>query len=106
MRQDASTGKIIDNQTAGHPSDELAPGTMHLKVYSPYQTYFDDISSSLSATNATGPFDILAGHHNFMSLLSAGEVVIRRPNDTDLKLKIARGVMHVKANQAIVFLDV
>ncbi|MGH7237430.1 MAG: hypothetical protein ACREGF_02750 [Candidatus Saccharimonadales bacterium] len=99
--QTTGSGKVI-NQTG----DANPPDTMHVKVYSPYQTYFDQVATSISAVNGTGPFDILAGHHKFMSLLSAGEIVIRRTGESDIRLRIARGVMHVGANQVVVFLDV
>ena len=78
---------------------------MHVKVYSPYKTYYDDRANSFSAINDTGPFDILPGHRNFMTLVSPCEIVIRSEKGED-KIKIARAVMHVKANDIVVFLDV
>lgn len=78
---------------------------MHVKVYSPFQTYFNDDAYSISGVNKTGPFDILPRHHNFMTLLDAGNLQIKAPSG-ELKIKISRGVMHVKKNQTIVFLDV
>ena len=78
---------------------------MHIKVYSPFQTYFDDRANSISAINDTGPFDILTGHRNFMTLVSACEIIIRTDSG-EQKIKIARAVMHVKANDIVVFLDV
>jgi hypothetical protein len=81
------------------------PSDMHVKVYSPYKTYFDGRANSFSAVNDTGPFDILPGHRNFMTLVSPCELVIRSDKGED-KIKIARAVMHVKANDIVVFLDV
>ena len=78
---------------------------MHIKVYSPFNVYYDDRATSLSAVNDTGPFDILAGHRNFMTLVSPCELVIRGEKGEN-KIKIARAVMHVKANDIVVFLDV
>jgi F0F1-type ATP synthase epsilon subunit len=78
---------------------------LHIKVYSPFQTYFDRDALSISAVNSTGPFDILSKHHNFITLLNPCELVIRTVNDTQ-RIRIARGIMHVKANQVIVFLDI
>ena len=49
---------------------------MHVKVYSPFKVYYDEDSYSISAVNATGPFDILPHHHNFMSLLEPGTLVV------------------------------
>jgi F0F1-type ATP synthase epsilon subunit len=78
---------------------------LHVKVYSPYKTYFDEEAYSVSAVNGTGPFDILPKHHNFMTLLKPCEVTIAR-EDGPIKIRIARGVMHVKADRAVIFLDV
>jgi F0F1-type ATP synthase epsilon subunit len=79
--------------------------SMHVKVYSPFKIYFDGTAQSISAVNDTGPFDILPQHHNFMTLLNPCEVVVRTATTQD-KLQINKGIMHVKADQVIVFLDV
>lgn len=79
---------------------------MHVKVYAPFKVYFDGIATSVSAVNATGPFDILPQHHNFMTLIDTGEVVVRKDGGEEEKFNIARGIMHVKADDVVVFLDV
>ena len=78
---------------------------MHVKVYGPFKTYYDGQAESISATNETGPFDILPRHHNFMTLLDACEVVVRSGSSEE-RIKINRGIMHVKADKVVVFLDV
>jgi F0F1-type ATP synthase epsilon subunit len=78
---------------------------MHIKVYAPFKVYFDGEAQSISAVNDTGPFDILPKHHNFMTLLSPCDIIIRTKEGEET-IKISRGVMHVKADQVIVFLDV
>ncbi len=83
----------------------LTATTMHVKVYSPFKTYFDDQAASITGLNNTGPFDILPQHHNFMTLLIPCELIIKTA-DGEKRIRIARGVMHVKADQVIVFLDV
>jgi hypothetical protein len=80
--------------------------TMHVKVYSPFRNYFDDRAFSISAVNATGAFDILPRHHNFISLLNPCELIVRNIQSTEQKIRISGGLMHVKADQVIVFLDV
>ena len=76
-----------------------------VKIYSPFQTYFDNTAYSVSAVNGTGPFDVLPGHKNFLSLLLPGEVIVRTDRDEE-KLKIDRGIMHVHDDAVTVFLDV
>lgn len=76
-----------------------------VKIYSPYRVYYEDAADSVSAVNLTGPFDILPGHKNFMTLLNAGEIIVRHKGNAQ-KLKIERGVMHVRKNEVTIFLDV
>lgn len=101
--QQASTGQIVDD---GKPTNaNTAADSMHIKIYSPFKVYFDQQADSISAVNTTGPFDILPKHHNFMTLLTPSEIVVRDGNSAK-KFKIGGGIMHVKADQVIVFLDV
>lgn len=82
--------------------------TMHIKIYSPFKTYFDQDGYSISGSNATGPFDILPHHHNFITLLGACELTIRPVNTPpeEQRIRISGGLMHVKADQVTVFLDI
>ncbi len=78
---------------------------MHVKLYSPFRTYYDDDAYSVSAVNRTGPFDILPRHHNFMTLLNDGYITVRSPGG-DKKIKISHAIMHVKKDKVTIFLDV
>jgi F0F1-type ATP synthase epsilon subunit len=82
-----------------------ADNTMHVRVSSPFKIFYDDEALSLSGENATGPFDILPRHHNFISLLQECELSIRTKAGTT-KVRISGGIMHVKSNQIVVFLNV
>ena len=84
---------------------EIPDGKMHVKVYAPFKTYFNGIADSISAANDTGAFDILPRHHNFMTLLSPCDIIVRSEQGEE-KVPITRGIMHVKADRVIVFLDV
>ena len=87
-------------------SDDRDKLSMNVKVYSPFHDYYDGEAFSLTADNATGPFDILPKHHNFISLLEPCDLVIRTINKGDQKIRISGGLMHVKADEVIVFLDI
>lgn len=87
-------------------NEPTAEGKMHIKVYSPYQVYFNDQANSISAVNETGPFDILPQHHKFLTLLSPCELVIATDEKGEQKIKISRGIMFVKEDRIAVFLDV
>lgn len=79
---------------------------MRVHVHSPFHDYYNGLATSISAKSATGPFDILPKHHNFISLLVPCEIVIRTASEGERRIKISGGILHVKANQVIVFLDV
>lgn len=81
--------------------------TMRVVVQSSRKVFFDEQATSISAVNATGAFDILPHHHNFITLIDPCELSIRRPDDPDdQRIKISGGLMHVKADLVTVFLDV
>ena len=101
-RQDASTGQIVDD---GQPQSTVN-GPMRVKVYSPFNTYYDGEAESVSAENDTGPFDVLLGHKNFLTLLNPCDIIVRRSGQEEEKISITRGLMHVRLNQVVVFLDV
>lgn len=108
-RQNASTGEFVDDGTgqAAAGGDKKTPGKrMHLRVQAPFKTYFDGDVYSVSGANATGPFDILPGHHNFISILKAGQLDIDGVATGQQKIIISGGLIHVKSDQIIVFLDV
>ena len=79
--------------------------TMSVKVQAPFQIYFEGEAYSVSAVNSVGPFDVLPKHHNFLSILESCTLSIQAP-EGEKKLHISRGLMHVKADRVVVFVDV
>jgi F0F1-type ATP synthase epsilon subunit len=79
---------------------------LKVKVYSPFKTYFDGTANSISAENDTGVFDVLFGHHNFLTLLNPCDLSIKVSGRDDEKISITRGLMHVRKDSVDVFLDV
>jgi F0F1-type ATP synthase epsilon subunit len=106
VRQDASTGKMVGTKDNGSTLVDGKP-TMDVKVYAPFKTYFEGKAFSISAESATGPFDILPHHHNFITLLIPCDIVVRPTNENkEQRIRISGGIMHVKRDRVIVFLDV
>ena len=77
-----------------------------VKVFSEFKTYFEGKAVSVTSKNPTGPFDILPGHANFITLLNEGNLKISRPNGEQFQTPIERGVMHVNSDFVTVFLGV
>ncbi len=95
------------NSTSTPNKGEQVEGkaTVLVKVYAPSHVYFEGEAYSISAVNQTGNFDILPQHHNFITLLVPCDVIVRAPTHEE-KIRIQNGIMHVKADKIIVFLDV
>lgn len=79
--------------------------TMHVKIYAPFHVYFEGEATSVSAENATGPFDILPRHHNFMCMLIPCTIRVVTLKGVR-EIPINRALMHVKADKVVVFVDV
>lgn len=103
----ASRGEAEQRKAAGEfIKGDAKAAAMRVHVHSPFHNYYNGPATSLSAKSATGPFDILPKHHNFISLLVPCEITIRTAEEGERRIKISGGILHVKANQVIVFLDV
>lgn len=81
-------------------------GLLIVKMYTPYKVFFEGYAKSVSALNETGAFDILPGHHNFISMLKPCDVGIISPGQPVRNIPISHGLMHVRNNKVIIFLDV
>lgn len=93
-------------QTKSKGVEATTVPSMHVKIHAPFKVYFDGQATSVSATNETGPFDILPHHHNFITLLGACDLVVRPAQGADQTIRISGGIMHVKQDNVVVFLDV
>ncbi len=105
MAEDEST----PDAAAAEPDKPAKPTgkpTMAVKVYAPFQVYFEGEAHSVSAVNATGPFDILPKHHNFLCMLVPCELTIQPSEGSVKTIKIHRALMHVKSDRIVVFMDV
>ena len=87
-------------------TDEHGKPAMAVKVYAPFQVYFEGDAYSVSAVNDTGPFDVLPRHRNFLCMLVPCQLVIRPVQGPEKVIKIHRALMHVKSDKVVVFMDV
>tara|TARA_Y100001970_G_scaffold229659_1_gene284929 strand:- start:198 stop:476 length:279 start_codon:yes stop_codon:yes gene_type:complete len=80
--------------------------SMAVKVFSPREVYYDGVAESFTAANETGRFDILPLHHSFITLLTPGVISIGIEKNKKKEIEISKGLLRVKNNQVVVFLDV
>ncbi len=82
-----------------------APLDLHVIARAPFELYYDGHSSSVSATNRIGNFDILPGHADFFSMLRAGKVIIE--TDTEpVEIDITNGIMTVRGDEVLLFVNI
>lgn len=87
-------------------SDDQGKPVMSVKVYAPFKVYYEGDAYSFSAVNATGPFDILPRHYNFLCMLVPCTAKIVTVEGIVKEVKIHRALMHVKSDRVVVFMDV
>lgn len=102
---DESPAPAAEPTPADQPKSHGKP-VMAVKVYAPFQVYFEGDAYSVSAINATGPFDILPHHHKFLCMLVPCNLIVTPVEGEPKTIKINRALMHVKADRVVVFVDV
>lgn len=85
---------------------EQTDQVMSVKVYAPFQVYYEGNATSVSAINNVGPFDILPGHRNFLCMLVPCDLRVVTPDQGTKLIKIRRALMHVNSDHVSVFVDV
>lgn len=93
------------DQLAAQAESDVKP-TMDVKVYAPFQVYFEGQASSVSAINDSGPFDILPRHRNFLCMLVPCDLIVQTADGVSKTIKVHRALMHVKSDRVVVFMDV
>lgn len=102
---DAPSAEPAEAETAEQPAADPRKPVMAVKVYAPFKVYFEGDAYSVSAVNATGPFDVLYHHHNFLCMLVPCVLRIVTPGGPQ-EIKLNRALMHVKSDRVVVFVDV
>ena len=81
------------------------PQMLQVKIFSPYQLFYEGSAVSVSAKNKTGPFDVLFNHGNFFSLLLPGRIEVNTGFEK-VPVEVDSGLIRVNDNQVVVFANV
>lgn len=79
--------------------------TLKVVARAPFHIYYDGPARSVSATNQVGQFDVLPGHADFFSIMTAGQVVIET-EDSNVSFPIANGIITVRDDEALLFVNI
>jgi F-type H+-transporting ATPase subunit epsilon len=71
----------------------------------PFKIYYEGPAQVVTATNKVGEFDVLPGHADFFSMLSAGDVIIGTGTDNPVTFQINNGIITVRDNEVRLFVN-
>lgn len=70
----------------------------------PFHIYYEGRALAVTATNRIGVFDILPGHADFFSMLRPCDVIITT-DDEEVKFPITSGIVTVRDNEVLLFVN-
>ena len=79
--------------------------TFPLKIFSPFKVFFEGEALAMSAVNASGPFDILAKHEDFLTILTPCNIVVQTVNGKK-EIPMERAIVQVIKDRVWVFANV
>jgi len=79
--------------------------TFPLKIFSPFKVFFEGEALAMSAVNASGPFDILAKHEDFLTILTPCNIVVQTVNGKR-EIPMERAIVQVIKDRVWVFANV
>ena len=79
--------------------------TFPLKIFSPFNVYFEGDALAMSAVNATGPFDILAKHEDFLTILLPCKIIVQTAQGKK-EIPLERGIVQVNKDRVWVFSNI
>ena len=79
---------------------------LKVQARAPFQVYFEGEALVVTATNTVGKFDILPGHANFFSVINPNSEVIIGTEKEDTKINVSNGILSVKDDEVLLFLDI
>lgn len=82
--------------------------TLHVKIISPKETIFDGEALSVSSINSLGPFDVLAQHANFITIIEGVPIVIKTPdkNKEPLTFNFPIAIIYNINNKVGIYTDI
>jgi F0F1-type ATP synthase epsilon subunit len=83
----------------------MAKQTLQVEVRSRQGLMFEGELFAVTSCNKAGPFDVLPGHTNFISMIK-DKVILRRHDGRVEEINVANGVMTVENNKVKVFLGI
>lgn len=82
------------------------PQTIHVRISRATEIVWEGEASTVTASNAEGPFDILPLHAHFISILDSKPIVVIEDNGNRREFLFDTSVMHVKDDQVKIYTNI
>ncbi|MBT7349967.1 hypothetical protein HN803_04185 [candidate division WWE3 bacterium] len=86
-------------------AEAIQDQNLHVIIRNRSKTYFDGKAKTVTSTNATGMFDVLYLHANFITMIQQF-VIVKTPDDKEQKFEIKGGVLRVLGETVDIYLTV
>ncbi len=81
----------------------MADPTLHVRIISPQQLILEADAQSVSSKNSQGPFDILAQHANFITMVEKNPIVVRVKGQKAQKFDFPMAIILATDNKVDIF---
>ena len=75
-------------------------------ITSAEERIWEGVAHSISSKNSAGPFDILPGHANFVTMVKNEPIIIRENSKEDKTFVYKTAVITVKDNKVEIYSDI
>lgn len=79
--------------------------TLSVRIMNPDAVIWEGEAESVSSENIEGPFDILPGHANFLTLITGKPVVVRR-HDGDREFVFRQALLYTHDDSVAVYTNI
>lgn len=94
---------MVGEDSAPNSSGLTLPASIELLVMDSQQMVFEGVCTSVSSVNDSGPFDVLASHAQFITLIDE-YLDLGLADGTKQRIEVDHGIMRVNHNRVTVFL--
>lgn len=79
--------------------------SLNIEILTPSQTLLKGVAEELVAPSVSGEVDIFSQHTDYLTLLAAGKIRVRKEGEFFAEYSITGGVLSVAGNQVKVLVD-
>lgn len=78
---------------------------MNLEIISPEKKVFSDEVKIVTVPGSLGSFQMLKNHAPIVSTLEKGNIVIKKNDDSEIKISISSGLLECKNNRICILIE-